>query len=102
MHSVSLIELIAAPDRFNGQPVRVIGFLHLEFEGNAVYLSEADHKHAVTKNGLWVTFKSGFSKELSDSYVLLEGTFSANNQGHMGLWSGAIEDITRAERWQSR
>jgi hypothetical protein len=32
--------LIADPKRFDGQTVRVIGYLHLEFEGNAVYLSK--------------------------------------------------------------
>ena len=33
--SVSVIQLIATPDRFDGKRVQVIGFLKFEFEGNA-------------------------------------------------------------------
>jgi len=36
---------------------------------------------------------------LSLRYVLLEGTFNAKKKGHMGMWSGTIENITRTMVW---
>jgi hypothetical protein len=59
----SLIELIANPTKFDGKRVRIIGFLRLEFEGNAIYLSKSDFEHGVTKNGLWVSIEAS-NKEL--------------------------------------
>jgi hypothetical protein len=35
---VSLIQLIANPEKYDGKQVAVVGFLRLEFEGNALYL----------------------------------------------------------------
>ena len=32
--------------------------------------------------------------------LLLEGTFSAKETGHMGLWSGSIRNITRCQVWR--
>lgn len=96
---VSIIQLIARPEQFHGKRVRVTGYLWLEFEGNGIYLSESDKTHGVYKNGLWVNFAPGVldgRKEYSGRYVLLESTFNAENHGHMGLWSGTIEQITRA------
>ncbi|MFL5386343.1 MAG: hypothetical protein ACJ8GN_27815 [Longimicrobiaceae bacterium] len=102
LHDVSIIQLIARPEQFDGRKVRVIGYLWLEFEGNAIYLSEGDQKHGLTKNGLWVDFARGTletGREYSGHYVLVEGIFRAGRHGHMSLWSGTIEGITRATLW---
>jgi hypothetical protein len=102
-YSVSIIQLIARPEQFDGRRVRLIGYLWLEFEGNAIYLAEADQKHGLTKNGLWVGFARGTlepGRAYSGHYVLIEGTFRAGSHGHMGLWSGTIENITRATVWR--
>jgi len=95
---VSLIALIANPKEFDGSLVRITGYVKLEFEGNSIYLSESDADNWITKNGLWldgvdVTTYPKYNKK----YCLIEGTFNSNNKGHMGLWSGAIENIKRFE-----
>jgi len=41
---VSLIQLIANPQAYDGKTVRITGFLHLEFEGNAIYLHNEDFR----------------------------------------------------------
>ena len=92
---VSLIRIIADPDAFDGEYVRVQGFYRYEFEGTAIYVHRADYEHALYRNGLWVT--SG--PDLDQQYVLLEGRFSAARRGHLGLWSGSIEDVTRMIPW---
>lgn len=100
---VSLIQLIANPKDYDGKVVRVIGFVRLEFEGNSIYLHQDDYKHGITKNGLWIDVTDDIHKKQKDydqKYVLLEGTFNAKETGHMGLWSGGIQKITRCQVWR--
>lgn len=100
---VSLIQLIAKPKDYDGKVVRVIGFVRLEFEGNAIYLHQDDYKHRISKNGLWIDVTDDIrkkQKEYDQKYVLLEGTFNAKETGHMGLWSGSIQKITRFQAWR--
>jgi hypothetical protein len=100
---VSLVQLIANPKDYDGKVVRVIGFARLEFEGNAVYLHEDDYKHSIYRNGLWIDVTDDMQKkkaELDKKHVLLEGTFNARETGHMGLWSGSIQKITRFQAWK--
>ena len=37
---VSLIQLIANPDKYHGKLVRVIGVINIEFEGNKIFTSK--------------------------------------------------------------
>lgn len=95
-HLVSIVRLIADPGTFDGKRVLLSGFLHLEFEGNAIYLHRDDWIHGITENALWVSFAPGGStKSCQNKYVSIEGTFSAAERGHMGLFSGTLKDISR-------
>lgn len=103
--SVSLLQLIATPDNFEGKYVRIWGFVRIEHEGTAVYLHREDAEHMLTKNGLWLAANDASpegSKEaqVKDRYALIEGRFTAKKTGHRGLWSGSIEAITRMEPWE--
>lgn len=100
IQSLSLIDVIANADKYNGEKVRLIGFLSLGFESKAVYLSSLDYKHSITKNALWVDVdKSGEYKKFDKQYVLIEGVFDAKNKGHLKLYSGEIKDVTRIILW---
>ena len=95
---VSMIQLIATPEKFHGKFVRIIGYLRLEFEGNGLYLHREDYLAAINKNGIWfdVTLETMKNpKKFTDRYVLVEGTFSARSYGHLGLWSGTISEVKR-------
>jgi hypothetical protein len=35
-------------------------------------------------------------------YVLLEGIFNSKDRGHMGMWSGSLTKIQRAEVWDDK
>jgi hypothetical protein len=105
--SVSLIRLIATPEAFDGAYVRVFGFVRIEHEGTAVYLHREDAEHMLTKNGLWLAANDAApegSREarVKDRYALIEGRFSASKKGHLNLWSGSVENITRMEPWEIR
>jgi hypothetical protein len=101
---VTLVQLIANPEKFDGRLIRVIGFLRLEFEGNVLYLHREDYENAILGDGIWVDATPAIRKqstELNMNYVLLEGVFSSGDRGHMGMWSGTIKQIRRAELWVS-
>ncbi len=103
LYRASLIELLARPAAFHGKKVRVIGFLKLEFEGDALYLHAEDEAHGLTNNGVWVDIPYQDSAPKleckSGSYVLMEGIFNAEKTGHLGLWSGGLEEISRCQPW---
>lgn len=100
----SLVKLIANPEKYDGKIIRVIGYLNLEFEGNAIYLHKEDYEHGLTKNGFWLDF-SGSIKEnkkldFSKKYVIIVGKFDVRRNGHMGLFGGTIKDISRLDIWR--
>src|SRR5436190_13567225 len=102
---VSIIQLIAHPNDYDSKVVRLTGFVRLEFEGTGVYLHEDDCRYHITKNGLWLKVSDEIMKnkrEFNLKYVLLEGTFNAEDRGHMGAWNGSIEKITRFVTWPRR
>ena len=99
---VTLLRLLANPERFDGREVQVIGYLHLEFEGNGLYLHKEDYDHSILGNMIWVNITSGMQKdlkEINDKYVIIRGVFDANDSGHMGLFSGTLKKVTRCEFW---
>ncbi len=107
---VSLVELIARPELYDGRRVRVIGFVNFEFEGNGLYLSREDWVNGVYQNGVWVDpeleLPAGVERDTTaPSYrpnrrhALVEGTFRADDGGHLGLWSGSIRHVTRLMPW---
>lgn len=96
IHNLSLIAIIADPDRYDGEWVRVRGFVHYEFESVGVYLRQDDHELSLTRNGLWLQFRDGVDpSECQDRYAFIEGRVDAAHRGHLGLWSGAIVDVWR-------
>jgi len=102
--NVTLVQLIANPEKFDGKLIRVIGFLRLEFEGDVLYLHREDYENALLGDGIWVDTTPEVTKQkaaLNMNYVLLEGIFSSSDRGHMGMWSGTIKQVRRAQLWQS-
>jgi hypothetical protein len=100
-----MIQLIATPERFEGKTVRVIGYLHLEFEGNGLYTHQDDFVHALHRNGVWINIgKCGqpANASINDNYVLVEGRFTGQANGHMGLWSGSLSEVSRCMIWPGR
>jgi hypothetical protein len=102
---VSLVRLIATPEKYDGKTVLVVGFLRLEFEGNGLYLHEQDYQHGITKNSVWVVRNEEINRQadaLNMHYVMLMGTFDASHSGHMGPFNGSLKNITSARLWPPR
>ncbi len=106
---ISMVRLLADPDRYHGKAIQVEGFLRVGFEDNAIYLSRDDASYLITKNGFWITIdheewkKRGADPEFfKNKHVLIEGFFDADVLGHVGLFSGGFEDVWRVQelrRW---
>lgn len=111
--SVSLIQLIADPDKYHGKFVRVSGYLHNKFEDSGLYLSKEDADYLVCTNSLWIQYNDknvmlqGLKKNPSLNYfdckmVLVEGTFDKESHGHRGMWAGELKHVSRVlelTRW---
>src|SRR5574341_109360 len=108
---VSIKDLIAAPAKYDGKRVRVVGYALVQFEATALFISESDMSNGITRNALWlifpfeemqdgITYRSlvdGFRylrcRILNKRYVCVEGVFDKAKRGHMGLFSGGIRNI---------
>jgi glyoxylate utilization-related uncharacterized protein len=99
---VSMVSLLAAPDKYEGKFIRVQGFLTIGFESDALYLHEEDYTYGLTKNSFTLHLTEEQEKEyrvLDKKYVLLEGMFSGNGPDAREMTSGGIFKITRLEVW---
>ncbi|MDQ8205790.1 hypothetical protein [Pelagicoccus sp. SDUM812003] len=111
---VSLVQLIANPEKYQNKTVAVFGYIHVGFEDSALFLSEEHSKYGDTKSAIWVSYAeaSEFSISYNDNgisrtsdkpmedlkrfdrtWVGLMGKFSFEKlgDGHMGMFAGDIE-----------
>ncbi len=62
------------------------------------------------KNAVWLSVdpqalkadESTLAKEFNGLHVLVEGIYDMNDHGHMGLFSGAITNVSRILTWMKR
>jgi hypothetical protein len=98
---VGMVALLAVPEKYERKLVRIIGFVCIEFEGDALYLHEEDYRYGLTKDSFVLHLTDAQQKQfknMSLKYVLIEGTLNANGP-ERNDWAGAIENITRFEIW---
>lgn len=95
---VSIVALIASAEAFDQADVKTSGYVVVEDELSALFLSQLDGDHVVVENAIWLSLSGGSGKRLellSGSYVVLEGKFSAREKGPMGMFAGSISDVTK-------
>ena len=93
--AITVADIMRQSKRFHKQSVWVKGYLHLEFEGDALYWRKVDYQ-THTYNSLYVRFSDSLAQtkpvaEYSDHYVVLKGTFDSTLSN---IESGAIIEIT--------
>ncbi len=103
--NISLIRLIATPEKYDGKRIQVIGYLHIEFEGTAIYLHKEDFENHISENSFSVNFSKKLTKKkniqiYNNKYVIIIGTFKMNDKGHMGMFSGTLDNIVRLDSWE--
>lgn len=98
---MSLVQLVVLPAEFEGRKVRVQGFCRFVFEEQSLYLHREDAELLNTANAVWLDTKERH-EGLNGTFVRVEGTFTRKDHGHLGLWPGALVQITRLERVRTR
>jgi hypothetical protein len=101
---LSIIQLIATPEKFDGKLVAVVGFLHIGRESDLLFLSEEDYKHSLPENALWFHLSEAMGKDrdkLNRNYVVLVGIFRASRPGGYPCPNGGIEVVKRYSLWSS-
>ena len=96
--NISMIRLIANPEKYDGKLIQVQGFFNLSSEGTALYCHQEDFQHNLTENAVLVDLsRNNLGKDVSKykkRYVILVGKFEI---GRDGLFVGTIKDITRLD-----
>lgn len=110
---VSLINLIATPERFDGKVVAVSGFYASDFELSALFLHRDDLLLRNRTNAIWLGVSSNDvlrdwaqqndnsgeewisklvgSRMASGKYVTVFGIFSSGISGHLGAYNGKVD-----------
>ncbi len=91
-YHVSMIQLIANPDRYHNKPVQVVGYVSFQFEDSSVCLHKEDSINGISRNCMWLKTDK---EKCNNVYAIVSGRFNKNNLGHMGAFGGAIEEVER-------
>lgn len=99
--ATTLEELLDHPENYHGRRVRVAGYHHAEFEHSS--LSAGPDSIRKYKESVWLGGMSHFAKgeevvSQNDAFITVEGTFTAGQGGHLGLWAGEIGRLTKIEK----
>lgn len=95
---VSIFQLLSNPDYYHKKQVSITGISYIFFEEKAVYYSTDDYLYRILQNSLWLDITNIESntidfQSMNGHFVDIIGTFNKNKHGHMGLYSGSIENI---------
>jgi len=96
--SVSLVQLIATPERFDGKQVRVVGFLGFGgVEGDGLHLHKDDYDNN-TGNAVAIDRTKEMLRDrakLYGNYVVIEGVFRREEKPPTYVSTGRITSIQR-------
>jgi hypothetical protein len=101
--TVTMQQLLAEPQRFEGQRVRTTGFLRLEFEANALYPTRDDFNNAAMEHAVWLDLSNAQLRrlgKLNNGHVVVEGEFSVQYKGHGGKWLGVLRHVAGVRMWR--
>ena len=98
--TISLVELLANPRKFNKMHICVSGFYHKDVECSALYLSLEDARHGIVKNSIFLSgdkITSSKLLQLNNSYCSFWGVvnWDAQGGGHLRLFGLELVEIDR-------
>lgn len=98
---VSLVRLIANPEKYDGKYIRIEGLAYFDSEHyiNGIFLSREDREMANGRNAIFVTFSPSIrdADHLNNQFVLAQGVFRANDRGHLSAFASTLADVDRVE-----
>lgn len=93
---VSIMELIAYPEKYHEKKVSVVGFCHIEFESNQLQIHSDTKSNNLKLDTVWLSLgwpvPESYEK-FNGKRVVVTGVFNKENTGHWGNYSGAVEKV---------
>lgn len=103
---VSLVSLIATPERFDGQYVNVQGVAYFDSKHyiNAIFLTREDKIRGNASNAvfLYLSPTLGNVDRLNGKFVTAQGKFSSANKGHLNVFPACLVDVDHLEAVKGR
>lgn len=99
---ISLIALLATPERFDGRIVRLQAVMRNEFEWHALFLHLEDYERQLSGNSVNLNLtkeQQDRFRQFNGRYVILEGVVVAHDHYPNGKVIVLIDNITRVEEW---
>lgn len=97
---VSLIQLLARPLDFDGQRVRVVGYVTVGFEDEGIFLNPQDYENGILENSVRLDMGNKEMPLQSNEYAVVEGTFHAETPTYDVRGGFAeIGSITEIKPW---
>jgi hypothetical protein len=102
---VSLVALIANPERYDGSQIEVTAWGVIQFEMASIFLSEEDYLHSVSENGVRLELpepeSSGFRfPSRARGYMSVVGRFRAGDE-YRG-YAGRLTEVKEVNLVRSR
>jgi len=99
---VSIVQLVATPEKYDGNLVDVVGFLNFGFEGDWLFLHKEDYDNGIDANAVRVERTKDMMRDIEKvhrNYVHIVGVFrqEASNSGFAS--EGHIVDVQKCELW---
>lgn len=111
---VSLADLIARPDAYEGKAVWVVANVAIGLENMSACPSESERQ---SKSCLWISIDDAPHKTAQDyanyqsrletwnrfnlQTVAMHATFDSTEKGHFGMWPGSLRNVTEVSGHQS-
>jgi hypothetical protein len=92
----SLVAVLANPSAYEGRVISIRGFVNLEKNGDAIYLSADDYRWSITANAIWLHMPhcaSRAGESVGQGYMTVVGNFTAKLHGPANGWVGEIDNI---------
>src|ERR1044072_1835706 len=93
---VSIVSLIATPEKYDGKYIRVLGIAYLDSKNfiNAIYLTREDKLKANDVNGvfLYLPAPGPRTDRLNGRFVVAQGIFRSDEKGHLHKFPGSLID----------
>lgn len=94
---VSLIALIANPEKFDGKPIRIEGIALFDNKTHmySIFLTREDRRVGNGLNGIFLILAASLGNidRFNNKHVVVRGVFQAENKGHLSSFSGTLADV---------
>jgi hypothetical protein len=101
---VSMLQLIANPEKFDGKSVGAIGYLISHNGSGFLYLHREDADFGLYVNALKIEFDPGWPSAdagFDSHYLYVIGKFDAKDKGPRAAFGGSIKDAKVIALWSA-